>query len=91
MYALPLVQFDVGGDVDDEPTLFETQILHAGPDRGSDDAVGAVAAQDIVGADDAGLATVPVGELHDNMVAAVKDRGDFAVAVEVYAVVPRKS
>ena len=51
VHALPLGEVGVGVHVDHEPALGEPQVPHGGADRGPHDAVGAVAAQHVLGVD----------------------------------------
>jgi hypothetical protein len=61
MDALPLVEVRRGGYVDYQPALVEPEIGHAGTDSGAANAVGAVAAQYVVGFDGVFAPTGPVG------------------------------
>ena len=60
--ALPLVQLCGRRHIDHEPTLLEFQVLHAGADRGADQAVRAVAAEQIPRLHPVLLAADPIGE-----------------------------
>lgn len=60
--SLPLVQVGIGRHVDHEPALLELEIVHRRADRGTDQAVGAVAAQDEARRHPVFLAAGPIGE-----------------------------
>ena len=60
--ALPLVQLRGRRHIDHQPTLLKLQVLHAGADRCADQAVGAVAAEQISRLHPVLLAADPIGE-----------------------------
>ncbi len=83
VYAVPLGQVGVGVHVDDQPALLQVQVLQAAADRGPDHAVGAVAAEHVLGQDRLAAAGDPVADLDPHPAGAVLDHvGDLAVAAD---------
>ena len=78
--ALPLVEFGVGVDIDDQPVLLERQPVHVRTDRRPHRAAGAVAAQYVAGLDGLLAAAHPVKEAHPHPAGPVLgDAGDLDI------------
>jgi hypothetical protein len=83
MDALPLVELDRAGHVDDKPALIEVEVVHRGADRGAHHAVGSVAAQNVGGQHRVVFTGDPVGEVDANPALAILgDVGDLDVAAQ---------
>ena len=65
VHAIPLADVGVRFHIDHQPTLLEAQIDHPGPHRLSDHAVGAVAAEHVIGFDHLPVPGLDVVELHE--------------------------
>ena len=86
MHAVPLIQLRVGDHVCHQPALLESQIFHRGADRGTHEAVGAVAAEYVGAVDDVLGTGDAVGEGHSHATGIVLgDIGDFRIAAKLYA------
>ncbi len=79
VHALPLLQVGVAGDVDNQPALLEVQIPHGRADLVAHHAVGAIAAQQVVGLDLVNVAVGAVGERDAYAISAVGQLGDLGV------------
>ena len=62
MDALPLVELGGRRHIDHQPTLLEFQVFHAGADRGADQAVGAITAEQVPRLHTVLLTADPIGE-----------------------------
>ena len=83
MHPVPLAEIGSGGDIDDQPALLEPQVPHRRTDPRPNQAVGAVAAQHVVGVDDVLLVVGAVGERDpDAVLPVVGDVRDFGVAAQ---------
>ncbi len=83
MDAGPLTQVSRGGDVDYQPALVKSQVAHRDSDAGSDQAVGAVAAQHVIGGHGVGVTVCPVAEGDAGASRSEVDEvGDFDIAFQ---------
>src|SRR5699024_3523976 len=73
------------------PALLESQIRHPSADGGPDDAVRAVASQDVVGVDRSWSAGAAVGVVDAHASPDVRDAGHLRAAGERDGVVPRQA
>ena len=80
--VIPLVQLRGRRHIDHEPTLLEFQVLHAGADRGADQAVGAVAAEQISRLHPVLFAADPIGERDLHSVADLNGFGHLGLPGE---------